>query len=54
MSGYEWEAVVTIRDKQTKEVIGTLEGWQLTDTTFYGIEEDVVDFVREYTEEGSA
>jgi hypothetical protein len=53
MSGYEWEAIVTIRDKETKEVVGTLEGWQLADTTFYGIEEDVVSFVRDYEEKSN-
>ena len=51
MSAYVWEAEVTIRDKETKEVVGILEGWQLADTTFYGIEEDVVDYVRDMQEE---
>lgn len=52
---YTWNVAITIREideeKQTTKVVGVLEGWQLMDTTFNGIQDDVDDFVKEYTNE---
>jgi hypothetical protein len=53
---YSWSVVVTIVEMDDdsadrKDVVGTLEGWELSDTTFYGIQNDVDEFVKEYTNE---
>ena len=37
---YYWEVTIKIKNAQG-EVIETLKGWELSDNTFYGINEDV-------------
>lgn len=50
---YTWGVVVTINEiddeNNTESVIGTMEGWQLFDTTTDAIQVDFESFIDEYT-----
>lgn len=50
---YSWSVAVTIVEMdddsaERKDVIATLEGCDLSDTTFYGIQADVDEFIKDY------
>ena len=40
-----WTVLVTIHDK-ANDVVGTLEGWQLSETTLDKIQQDVDEFLK--------
>jgi hypothetical protein len=53
---YSWSVVVTIVEMDDdsadrKDVVATLEGWELSDTTFYGIQADVDEVVNQLKED---
>jgi hypothetical protein len=42
---YWWTILVTVHD-EAHNVVGTLEGWQLNDTTLNKIQQDVDEFLK--------
>jgi hypothetical protein len=46
MTKYTWEVEVKIKDEKG-EIIDTLGGWELSDTTFYGINDDVEQYIND-------
>jgi len=40
-----WEVEVKIKNEKG-EIVETLTGWELSDTTFYNINDDVEDFIQ--------
>ena len=47
---YKWEVSILIKDDKG-EVVETLTGWELSDSTFYGINHDVEDFIENNLQE---
>ena len=43
---YTWEVKVLIKNDKG-EVVETLDGWELSDTTFYGLNDDVESFIED-------
>jgi len=51
--GIYWTVLVTVHDTDDS-VIGTMEGWQLSDTTLDKIQWDVDAFINEENDDGNA